>query len=112
MLFQVRSYKDLCASKRYLIKEEINDHIKDVVKATEKHRLTLSDMEKRKLRHGMKVTSAELEESIEILKIDDSHPSHPMTALGSEMEIRKPIDILELESQKKKEAKAKREALL
>lgn len=112
MIFQVRSYKDLCASKRYLIKEEINDHIRKVVEATNKHRSTLSELERRKLRHGTKVTTPELEESIEILKIEDSHPSHPMIALGSEMEIRRPIDILELEAQKKKEAKAKREALL
>ena len=112
MIFQVRSYKDLCASKKYLTKEEINDHIKAVVKATEKHRLGLSEEERRKIRHGSKVTTSELEESIEILRIDDDHVCHPISALGTEMEIRKPIDIIELEAAKKKEARAKREAML
>jgi hypothetical protein len=112
MLYQVRSHGQLCQAKKYLKQEDILYFIDKIIKKTETHRKTLNINEIRKLKFGMKVTKDELIESLEVTKINEELLPNYLIILGKEIEITNPIDLIEIEQEKKIEARMRRESLL
>ena len=112
MLYQIRTFGDLCASKKYLKKSQLSKHILEVVEKTKKHRESLSVEELIKLRYGKSVTEAELMESIGILKVDPDMLPDYERILGKSYDIGLPIDLDAIEQERKNIAKAKRNAIL
>lgn len=71
IMYQIRTFNSLCFSKKYVkTKKELNDHIKEVISATNKYRKGNPDEAKNR-KWEKTVNKKDLEEGIEVLSIDN-----------------------------------------
>ena len=90
-MYQFRTYGHLCSSKRYLkTKEECKAHLKKVIEATNEFRLTITIAQRNSRSWGKRVTSIEVVNSIEAIKIDEVVNPEWKTLLGDAKEITDP----------------------
>ena len=100
MMFQIRTFFPLCCSKNYYDTRALaQQHLTDVVRATNELRLAMDEEECAKYGWNHPVTAAEIEIGIEMIEIDETKFLNWEKYFGKEQGITAPL--LRIEKDKK-----------